>query len=156
MLEFSGAFRFEAALLGLKMGGKIRNANWNGKNMYLEVQYPDSGSKNTEPYIVLVTANKRVPWTPSQLDIFSNAWQVGEETHSFGDAMKAVAEGKLAYRMGWEENKKRVQMVVMKSEEPGDTVDLAYFNGKEGEIVGRYVYRFPDYMAHDWVISAPF
>ena len=71
---------FEEALTELKKGKLIRNKNWNGiqneKNMFLNVQLPDRDSMNTEPYIVFNSNDKRFPWTPSTLDIWSSEWEV--------------------------------------------------------------------------------
>lgn len=153
MLRFCGEFGFEAALVGLKHGGKIRNAGWNGKGMYLEVQYPDKHSANTEPYIFLVTGDKRVPWTPSQLDIFSKKWQVGEETVSYGEAMEAVENGKWAFRTGWPENEKKIEMYVAKK---NDGYYLMKFGLSGSATIVKYLYRYSDSVANDWVISDPF
>jgi hypothetical protein len=57
---------FEEALKELKNGKKIRNNNWNGKGMYLEVQYPTYLSKMTLPYIFMKNADGDLyPWLAS-------------------------------------------------------------------------------------------
>lgn len=71
---------FESALEALKVGMRVRNNAWNGKGMSL------IGSRlwsNTEPdsietpFIIMETADKKlVPWTPSQLDLFSKEWEI--------------------------------------------------------------------------------
>lgn len=69
--------KFEEALRALKDGMSITNENWNGKGMYLKVQYPDENNKMTLPYIYMVNANKEnVPWLASQQDMFSNGWEI--------------------------------------------------------------------------------
>ena len=70
--------KFSSALSALLHGNaeQIANSNWNGKGMYVGVQRPDSGSVNTAPYIYMVYSGKRVPWTPSQQDLFSEDWVV--------------------------------------------------------------------------------
>ena len=69
--------KFEEALRALKDGMPITNENWNGKGMYLKVQYPDENNKMTLPYIYMVNANKEnVPWLASQQDMFSNGWEI--------------------------------------------------------------------------------
>lgn len=73
------SFGFSEALARLKKGEAVYNGNWNGKGMYLNVQFPDSNSKMSEPYIYMVTSKKtRVPWLASQQDLFSSAWQVAD------------------------------------------------------------------------------
>lgn len=68
---------FSEALKELKQGRKVTNGNWNGKGMYLEVQNPDKNSKMKHPYIYMKNAlDELVPWTPSQLDLFSENWKV--------------------------------------------------------------------------------
>jgi len=69
--------KFEEALKELKAGKKVQNTNWNGKGMYLEVQSPDAESKMRRPYIYINPGKGwEVPWTPSQMDLFSDGWEV--------------------------------------------------------------------------------
>ncbi len=68
---------FESALRELKTGARVFRSGWNGKNMYLRIQYPDEGSSNTLPYIWMKTVDdKRVPWVASQTDLLSFDWQI--------------------------------------------------------------------------------
>ena len=81
---------FSQALEYLKQGYKLAREGWNGKGIYIEIQYPDEHSKMTLPYIYIVT-NKLitnnpaapkgiVPWLASQTDLLSNDWYVvGDE-----------------------------------------------------------------------------
>ena len=58
-------------------GGTVRNVNWNGANMSVKAQIPDSWSKMTAPYMYMEDAQGNlVPWQPSQQDMFSNNWIV--------------------------------------------------------------------------------
>lgn len=71
---------------------KYYRAGWNGKGMYIEAQYPTEDSKMTRPYLVMVlpkgstnqfgdiipNEEQRIPWLPSQTDLFSNDWQIKE------------------------------------------------------------------------------
>lgn len=67
---------FEEALSNLKTGWQVTNEEWNGKDMYLNVQVPDIHSKMTHPYIYMVNAKGQyVPWAPSQIDLFSMGWK---------------------------------------------------------------------------------
>ncbi len=86
---------FEEALKELKSGKKITNKNWNGKDMYLFMQpgylngvpanevtakgmgIPVGKEVKVDPYIMMVNADGfLVPWTPSQMDLFSLEWEV--------------------------------------------------------------------------------
>lgn len=65
------------AIKNLRNGAKVARAGWNGKNMYLALQVPDSHSKMTLPYIYMFTADRNlVPWLASQTDILANDWEV--------------------------------------------------------------------------------
>jgi len=67
---------FEHALELIKKGEKLMRRGWNGKNMYIHLQTPDSNSKMTLPYIYMFTADKNlVPWLASQTDILANDWE---------------------------------------------------------------------------------
>lgn len=70
-IDFGQAIRF------LKQGKQVSRAGWNGKNMYLSLQVPDTNSKMSLPYIYIRTADGHlVPWLASQTDMLSNDWQV--------------------------------------------------------------------------------
>jgi hypothetical protein len=78
-----GIMNFGNALSQLKKGKRVFNENWNGREMYLEMQFPDETSGNSLPYIYMVFPGDhpvypegRVPWTPSQLDLLSEGWAV--------------------------------------------------------------------------------
>jgi hypothetical protein len=72
---------FPDALKECLNGKRIRNVNWNGKGMYVEVVL---GGTN-EYYDVLLpylqmsnVAGEKVPWLISQMDVFSEGWEVVE------------------------------------------------------------------------------
>lgn len=68
---------FEGALKALKEGKRAFRSGWNGKNMFVHVQYPDARSKMTEPYIYLQNAQGGlIPWIPSSGDLFAEDWMV--------------------------------------------------------------------------------
>ena len=79
---------FEKALTWLKCGERVCRKGWNGKGIFLEYQTPDSHSKMTLPYIYIDTTQLqtenpqapkgRVPWFPSQTDLFSEDWEIYE------------------------------------------------------------------------------
>jgi hypothetical protein len=87
--------KFEEAITKLKEGHMVTNRNWNGKDMFLfrQMGYPDGvpANENTskamniplhmevcvEPYIMMKNASGfLVPWIPSQMDIFSDGWEI--------------------------------------------------------------------------------
>lgn len=71
---------FEDALRELKAGKRITNKHWNGSGMCLHMQTPDEFSKMTLPYIYMKnTHGDLVPWLASQMDLFSDAWQIVQE-----------------------------------------------------------------------------
>lgn len=56
---------------------RVARRGWNGKDMYIELQVPDSGSKMTLPYIFMRTVQgDLVPWLASQTDILAHDWEV--------------------------------------------------------------------------------
>lgn len=70
-------FNFSEALQQLKNGNKVARQGWNGKNMWINLQVPDEGSKMTLPYIYILTADgELVPWLASQTDILADDWSV--------------------------------------------------------------------------------
>ena len=61
----------------LKKGNKVARKDWNGKNMYLELQVSDEHSKMSLSYIYMKTAQgDLVPWFASQPDMLSDDWVV--------------------------------------------------------------------------------
>ena len=70
-------YNFGQALCLLRAGTKMRRTGWNGKGMWIDIQFPDAGSKMTEPYIYMRTAQGGlVPWLASQADILTNDWEI--------------------------------------------------------------------------------
>ena len=65
-------FDFGEALKMLKEGKRMCRKGWNGKGMYIEVQFPNENSKMTQPYIFIKTADgNKIPWVISQADVFA-------------------------------------------------------------------------------------
>ncbi len=76
-MDFGDALRF------LKAGNKVARDGWNGKGLWLELQWPDDGSKMTLPYVYLNypddarnTPGARVPWLASQTDMLAEDWEI--------------------------------------------------------------------------------
>ena len=68
---------FGQALGRLLDGERVARIGWNGRNMYIHLQFPDAKSKMTVPYIYMYTATGQlVPWLPSQTDILAEDWFV--------------------------------------------------------------------------------
>jgi hypothetical protein len=75
---------FGQALQGLKNGGRVARAGWNGKGIFIELQRPDANSKMTHPYIYINTTGLQtdnpdapknlVPWLASQTDMLAEDW----------------------------------------------------------------------------------
>lgn len=58
-------------------GRRVFRRGWNGKGMYLQLQYPDANSKMSLPYVYMRTAdNNLVPWICSQSDLLANDWEI--------------------------------------------------------------------------------
>lgn len=67
---------FSEALDGLNNGYKVARAGWNGKVMWIQIQWPDENSKMTFPYICMYTAQgDLVPWLVSQTDLLAEDWE---------------------------------------------------------------------------------
>jgi len=68
---------FEQALHQIKIGFPCSRTGWNGKGLWVTAQFPDANSANSKPYLVMHSGDgDRVPWTPSQLDFFTDDWFV--------------------------------------------------------------------------------
>lgn len=66
---------FGLALAALEGGQAVYRAGWNGKGMWLALQWPDANSKMTLPYIYMKTADDQlVPWLASQTDLLAKDW----------------------------------------------------------------------------------
>ena len=46
---------FSEALNELKSGNAVFRGGWNGKGIYIKIQFPDKNSKMTSPYIYIDT-----------------------------------------------------------------------------------------------------
>jgi len=79
---------FGQAIEAMKDGKKVARAGWNGKRIFIKIQFPDDKSKMTHPYIYIDTTKLQtinplapkvlVPWFASQTDILSEDWQIVE------------------------------------------------------------------------------
>jgi hypothetical protein len=56
-------------------GKRVARQGWNGKDMWLELQRPDAGSKMTLAYVFMKTVqDDLVPWLCSQTDLLAVDW----------------------------------------------------------------------------------
>lgn len=70
---------FSEALELMKQGKEVRCLGWNGCGMTVQAQYPDENSMMTEPYLYMrIGVLTRLPWTPSQKDLFSVEWEIAD------------------------------------------------------------------------------
>jgi hypothetical protein len=67
------------AIKQMHNGRRVRRAGWNGKGMWLAIQYPDQNSKMNMPYVYMSTVvGQLVPWLCSQTDLLASDWQIAE------------------------------------------------------------------------------
>lgn len=72
---------FSEALIQLKNGNSVCRIGWNGKGMYIKIQFTDANSKMTLSYIYMKTVqNDLVPWLASQTDILAEDWMILAES----------------------------------------------------------------------------
>jgi hypothetical protein len=76
---------FPRAHIAAMKGSGIRRQGWNGQGLTVKVQFPDKGSMNTVPYFYIkypddhkMYPGLRVPWVPSQTDMFADDWIILE------------------------------------------------------------------------------
>lgn len=73
---------FSWALNAMKAGHKLTRRGWNNHLIKVFVQFPDGGSANTEPYLVMEKGEgetyKRFPLDLSAESIFAEDWFVVE------------------------------------------------------------------------------
>ena len=68
---------FESALSAMKEGKRVYREGWNGKGMYVEIQRPGKGSKESLPYLsIKTTCHNYVPWTPPSMDLLAEDWRL--------------------------------------------------------------------------------
>jgi hypothetical protein len=68
-------YNFDEALVLFKQGKSMYREGWNGKGMFITAQFPDENSKMSRPYLYITLASgERVPWLPSQSDLFADDW----------------------------------------------------------------------------------
>lgn len=56
----------------------MRLTQWS-PDVKIFAQIPDDHSKMTAPYLYVQSRFGRVPWVPTQIELFANNWEVGYE-----------------------------------------------------------------------------
>ena len=69
---------FGQAIQELKKGKKLKRKGWNGKGIFIAIQFPDEHSKMTAPYLYVESRFGRVPWKETMIELLSNEWQIVE------------------------------------------------------------------------------
>jgi hypothetical protein len=66
---------FSQALEDLMEGRVVARRSWPG-DQYVAAQIPDANSKMSHPYLYVgaVASQARVPWQPTQVDLFASDW----------------------------------------------------------------------------------
>ena len=60
-------------------GKRVRRAGWNGRGMWLALQFPGAVGGMTLPYVYMYTAQgDLVPWLCSQTDLLATDWELAE------------------------------------------------------------------------------
>ncbi len=82
----SGNMNFGGAIEAMKQGSKVARKGWNGKGIFIQIQFPDEHSKMTSPYIYINTTGLQtdnpdapkslVPWLASQTDMLAEDWEI--------------------------------------------------------------------------------
>lgn len=68
---------FSQALEYLKQGRGMRLSHWSA-DVVVRIQYPDTNSKMTAPYLFVESRFGKVPWKETFIELFSNEWEIVE------------------------------------------------------------------------------
>jgi hypothetical protein len=56
---------------------RVTRDGWNGKGMWVAIQWPDEHSKMREPYVYMSLADGGpVPWVASHADLLATDWRI--------------------------------------------------------------------------------
>ena len=65
------------AVDAMHRGEKVCRTGWNGKGMWLALQFPDEHSKMSLPFVYMSTVTGQlVPWLCSQTDLLATDWEL--------------------------------------------------------------------------------
>lgn len=68
---------FGQAFEEVKKGKGMRLPKWQS-DVVIKAQFPDEHSKMTAPYLYVESRFVRVPWRETNIELFSNDWEVVE------------------------------------------------------------------------------
>lgn len=68
---------FGQAFEEVKQGKGMRLPQWQ-PDVVIKAQFPDEYSKMTAPYLYVESRFGRVPWQETNIELFSNDWEVVE------------------------------------------------------------------------------
>lgn len=166
---------FGEALEAVKKGNGMRLPSWS-EDVAIYAQYPDENSKMTAPYLYVQSRFGMVPWKETMIELFSEDWEVVEtentakddksQTMDFGEALKALRNGKHLTRIGW--NGKGLSVAYLKRCQVPCNKHIAEVWGlKEGDIFkcnpcflistvdgshATWVPSINDCLAEDWMV----
>lgn len=66
---------FSQAFEQVKRGAAMRLPSWS-PDVLIRAQYPDEHSKMTAPYLYVESRFGRVPWKETNIELFSEEWEV--------------------------------------------------------------------------------
>jgi len=66
---------FGEAFEKVKSGMAMRLPSWS-EDVKIRVQYPDEHSKMTAPYLYVESRFGRVPWKETNIELFSEKWEI--------------------------------------------------------------------------------
>lgn len=72
-------FDIGEAVKKMQKGHAVCRCGWNGKGMYIGLQYPAHGNPMTVPFVFMKTVQgDRIPWLCSQSDLLATDWMIVE------------------------------------------------------------------------------
>ena len=83
-LDFGTAFRMVK-----KYGKGMRLPHWK-EDVVIRAQLPDEHSKMTAPYLYVESRFGRVPWKETMIELFSEDWEIVDQTRIFRRGVNAV------------------------------------------------------------------
>ncbi len=67
---------FSAALVAVKASGKgMQLPSWHAECV-IRAQFPDEDSMTTHPYLYVTSRRGKVPWIPTQVEMFAQDWRI--------------------------------------------------------------------------------
>lgn len=70
---------FEEALSKIKSGKGVMRLTYWKPDVFISIQIPDEHSKMTHPYLYISSRFGKIPWMPTVVELFSEAWAYHED-----------------------------------------------------------------------------